>query len=210
MKVKREEELIPLGDFCAEEIHSSCFEVLDEEERIIFIRNMVDESLRDLFSPFIRWAKEDAKMDETEERVPVKVLIYSLGGDLYAARSLFDLMHSLPLEFITINVGNCFSAAFYIFMAGDCRYTMPNGAFLIHDGTVTSDGVACKAMSALNFIKDLDSRINSELATRSHLSVPMIETKGPLDWYFFSDEALDLGVTHEQIDNLVEVLYPYN
>lgn len=207
MRVKREEELVPLGDFCAGEINSTCFEILDEEDRVVFIRNMIDESLRDLFSPFIRWAKEDAVKDETEERVPVKIMIDSLGGDLYAARSLFDLMHSLPLEFVTINVGNCFSAAFYIFMAGEWRYTMPNGAFLIHDGTVTSDEVACKAMSALNFVKSLDSRINSELATQSKLSVSMIETKGPLDWYFFSDEALELGVAHSVVTNLAGLMF---
>lgn len=84
---------------------------------------------------------------------------------------------------------------------------MPNGAFLIHDGTVTSDEVACKAMSALNFVKSLDSRINSELATQSKLSVSMIETKGPLDWYFFSDEALELGVAHSVVTNLAGLMF---
>ena len=203
----KKEELLPLADICDTGPDHPCYEILDPEERIVFIRDLIDESLKDLFAQLIGWAREDY---ECPESVPVKFLIDSMGGDAYAVRSLIDLMHTLPLTFITVNMGNCYSAAFYIFVAGDKRYTMPNGSFLVHDGTVNTDGVASKAMSAIAFIKSLDSRINDEVASRTKISPRMIETKGPSDWYFFSDEALDLGVVHEQIDNLVEVLYPYN
>lgn len=63
---------------------------------------------------------------------PLPVYISSMGGDVYAALKMVDLIDASPMRIMTVAVGPCMSAAALLFACGCRRYAGPNASFMLH------------------------------------------------------------------------------
>jgi ATP-dependent protease ClpP protease subunit len=74
----------------------------------------------------------------------IELAINSPGGDIDAAQDMVDHMTRLHAQtgvsFVTYNVGMVASAATYVFLQGQSRYSVERGVFLFHAAGVSSNG----------------------------------------------------------------------
>ena len=68
------------------------------------------------------------------------ILISSRGGNVFYGLSAYNFLKGIPAEIIMHNFGSVDSSAGIIYCAGDKRYSVPEGRFLIHPVTWTYVG----------------------------------------------------------------------
>lgn len=183
-----------------------CFEIWDMEDRIIFLKDTIDDSLRDLFPLLWQWNREDFGKD-CSLRTPIKLLIDSAGGDMLITSSLIDLLDAMSTPLITINLGMCYSAACSIFVCGWKRYSLSRGMFLIHDGEFGFSPIAqSKAYSLIDKYKKLDEILQEDFVQKTNLTAKEMSDKGVRDWYLFVPEAIEIGLVDDILHNLDQIL----
>lgn len=202
----KNEELLTFDD----QEEETCYELWDENERIILIHKEIDKSLMDVVHLLMKWNLQDIKNRDIprENRKPIKLLIDSYGGDAHISRTLIDVINTLQTPVFTVNIGNCLSAACYIFAAGHYRYALPKSSFMIHSGSWGCEGDVNKIRSALQFNDDLVNQIVEELEWTTDISKEMVASKGKDDWYFFAEEAEKLKLVDEIVFEMDQVLNP--
>lgn len=78
---------------------------------------------------------------------PISLLISSQGGDIRAGFFAHDWFRALPCPVHTYAVGECYSSAFDVFLAGEYRFALPHSLFLIHNVGMTVDQLSSNRMS---------------------------------------------------------------
>ena len=78
------------------------------------------------------WNKVDENIP-VEERQPIKLYIHSPGGYLTSAFAIIDTVKLSKTPVHTIAIGDVYSGGFFIFLAGDKKYTYPHASFLYHE-----------------------------------------------------------------------------
>jgi ATP-dependent protease ClpP protease subunit len=62
----------------------------------------------------------------------ITILISSPGGEVVSGISAYNYLKSLPIKLTTYNFGEVDSIAVALYCAGQYRFSVPNGAFLVH------------------------------------------------------------------------------
>ena len=106
----------------------------DIEHRILYIDDQIDENLLELSKEIIRWNKEDKDVP-IEQRVPIKIMIDSPGGDVSATWSFIKLIEISKTPIWTVNLCCAYSAGADILAAGHKRFAMPGTSVLVHSGS---------------------------------------------------------------------------
>lgn len=81
----------------------------------------------------------------------VVLCIASPGGNFGKALAAYNMLRALPLQLVTHGIGDVSSAAVIVFLAGAERYACPQSTFLLHPGSIATNGAS-----------DLDVRFMSE------------------------------------------------
>lgn len=145
---------------------------------------------------------------ENSESYPIKVKLFidSFGGDVFSALGLIDvllyLQHNDVIELVCIANGECFSAAFWVFLTGNSRKAFPHTLFMSHLGSI--DAKDFEAKSATDFMKVSDviiKRLISKLITKTKLTEKDYYSRVNSDWWFDSKTALKLGIATEVLKN---------
>ncbi len=133
---------------------------------------------------------------------PIIFLINSPGGSVEDGQMVVDSMISAKAPIITVAMGKAMSAAFDIFIAGDKRIVYPNTILMMHSG---SSRFETQTLPQHNVEADLHRRYferwSAWYASRTKIDqkewLRMLNTG--LNYYFFPEEALKLGLCHEII-----------
>lgn len=125
----------------------------------------------------------------------------SPGGFIAPGIVLHNFLHALPVQIIMHNIGSVDSVATIIFLAGACRYAVPNSSFLFHGVNTTFDQKTSLTPSQLrehlNGLEQDQKKI-SNIITQSTKITPE-----ELDSLFIQGEtktpefALEKGFIHE-------------
>jgi len=137
-----------------------------------------------------------------KSRKPIKFLINSPGGSVENGQMVVDTLITSKAPIITIAMGEAMSAAFDIFIAGDRRIVYPNTILMMHSGSSRFDTLT---LPQHNIEADLHrkyfERWSAWYASRTKVDqkewLKMLNTG--LNYYFFPEEALKLGLCHEII-----------
>ena len=98
----------------------------DLDERIIWIDDEITEgNTIPVTKAILRWNKEDKDIP-IEERKPIKILIFSPGGDLYTTLALVDIMLLSKTPVYTYNMGIAMSGGLLLICSPLSRRTTVN------------------------------------------------------------------------------------
>lgn len=165
--------------------------------RTIWIDDDIDESTLNVMKYIVLWNEEDeAGKIPPENRKPIRLKIFSSGGEADVGDSLYELITQSQTKVIGYNMGLTASAAFDIYIACHERVTMSGAKFLVHEGSMRISGQTSSVENYGDLSKKLKSRMIDRIAQQTGIATKTLKDKIRSDWWFFGDDALKLGVAH--------------
>lgn len=177
------------------------------ENRILWIDDEITTMTLEYAKMIMQWNFDDKANDiPIEERVPIKVIFFSPGGDLEVNNCLVDTIQLSKTPVIGVNVGMAASSGCFIYLACHKRYTFPTAEFLLHKGAGQFSGTYDVVISAImNYQRQIEELGNFVL---SHTNIPeeIFEENFATDWYLSAKEAIEYGVADKIITSLDEII----
>lgn len=172
------------------------YQALLKDRTILFTGDVKDNIIERVALPINVLSQKSSK--------PIKILINSAGGQVPEGQAVVDAMLTSRCPIITVAIGQAMSAAFDIFLAGDYRIVYPNTVLMMHAGSSRFDTVT---LPQINQEADLHRRYfdrwSSWYASRTKVEqkkwYDLLSTG--LNYYYFPEEALKLGLVHEIIQS---------
>lgn len=177
----------------------------DEEDRIFWLNDTVEDCAEDLIKMILRCNRED-KGIPAEDRKPIKIFIDSPGGDVTFMWSIINLIKLSKTKVITINYCIAYSAAAEILASGHERLGFPGSHVMIHNGSCTYSGQADVVESTKKYFDKLTKKTVDNLIERTGIDAKSLKRKGSKDWYLDENEAIENGIIDKIVTDLDEVL----
>lgn len=177
----------------------------DKEERILWVDSEISESVIEISKTIIDINRADKNIPE-EERKPIKIMIYSYGGDLNACLHLIDTMLISKTPIYTYNMGVAMSAGLIIFLAGHKRYCLARSQALIHSGSGGASGSFEAAGAQMKNYEKLITLVRNFILERTNIDQKLFNKKKSQEWYIYADEQVSLGIANEIITNIDALL----
>lgn len=174
------------------------FQAEDLEERRLYINYDIDEDIIDnVVYHILRYNRIDREVP-VEDRKPIVIYINSSGGSLTAGFSLIDAIASSKTPVYTVNLAECYSMGFLIFLAGEKRFSLSNSTYLCHDGISMAYGSMSKVRDRMEFeTGQMEKHIEEYVLSRTSITKDQYKENYRKEWYFYPTEAKELGVvTH--------------
>lgn len=176
----------------------------DETDRIFWIDANIDDNTLDLVKMIIHCNRED-KGKNIEDRVPIKVMINSGGGDVQVMLTVIKTMKISKTPIYTICFSSAMSAAAEILAAGHKRYALPGTCVMVHSGSCSYGGTMEQAESCKKYVDALTKRATDEFVNNTKIDAKTLKKKGASDWYMDENEALEKGVVDFIITDFDEI-----
>lgn len=193
MKKDNEEQMIaPPNPF--DQFILDSYQALLKDRTILFNGDVDKSVIERVVLPLTTLSQKNNK--------PIKLLINSPGGSVEDGQMVVDAILTSKAPVITIAMGKAMSAAFDIFIAGDKRIVYPNTVLMMHSGSSRFD---MQTLPQINQEADLHRRYFERWSTwyASRTKVPQKEwytmLSTGLNYYYFPEESLKLGLAHEVI-----------
>ena len=148
------------------------------------------------------WNKVDENIP-VEERQPIKLYIHSPGGYLTSAFAIIDTVKLSKTPVHTIAIGDVYSGGFFIFLAGDKKYTYPHASFLYHEGATTNGGDANKFRNFAKFYEVQLEQLKQIVLKNSSITEEEYEKHIKDDWWLTAEEAVSYGIADEILTELI-------
>ena len=165
----------------------------------------IDNDVADAINSFIRFFNKEDEQNEIDidDRVPIKIYIDSVGGDLMGTLTIIDSIRHSDTPVWTINVGQAYSGGFFVFISGHYRISYPNASYLFHEGATGTVGDANKFNNWADFYKRLLERLKDITLAFTDIEEEDYEAHQKDDWWFFAEDALEMGVCDEISDSFI-------
>ena len=176
----------------------------DEQDRIFWIDSNIDDNTLDLVKLIIKCNRED-KDKNISDRIPIKVMINSGGGDVQVMLTIIKTMKISKTPVHTIVFSSAMSAAAEILASGHKRYALPGTCVMVHSGSCSYGGTMEQAESCKKYVDALTKRATEEFCSNTKIDAKTLKKKGASDWYMDENEALEKGVIDTIITDLDEI-----
>ena len=168
------------------------------QERSFWIDTTVDQGVLELVKLIFKYNKEDeVNQIPVEERVPIKIFIYTHGGDGQACLSLVDAIKMSKTPVYTINTGIAMSAGAIILLAGHKRYCFKNSIALIHSGSGTAQGTYEQTAAQMKDYEHFIDIMKNFILENSKIDQKMYNKHKTSEWYIYAQEQKDLGIVDD-------------
>ena len=108
---------------------------VDEKDRIFFIDFEIDQSLIEIERKILQYNRIDKNIP-IEQRKPIKLFIYSYGGELDAMFSFIDVVTLSKTPVWTINAGIAMSAALVMLLSGHEKQVAKMREYIMAHSTI--------------------------------------------------------------------------
>jgi ATP-dependent Clp protease protease subunit len=175
------------------------------EDRVIWIDYGVDETILEV-SRLIMYFNRLDKDIPAEQRKPIKLLLYSYGGDGQACFSLLDIIALSKTPVWCINMGVAMSAGLLILLAGHKRFCLKNSTALAHSGSGGTQGSYESTEAQMKDYKHFVQTMRDYIMERTKIDQKLMNKKKSQEWYIYAPEQIELGIVDKIIDDLDEIL----
>ena len=174
---------------------------VDLEHRTFWLDEEVTPYLLELIKYIVRWNAEDAATP-VDKRQPIRIFFFSPGGDLDINYALIDTIKMSKTPIIGINIGQCASAAAYIFLSCHKRYMLPHAYFILHQGSGTLSGTFEQICAQMEDYQQQVEELSAFVLEHTTYSEEAVAEKIVGEWYIRKDEALENGVVHGVVNDV--------
>ena len=175
------------------------------DNRILWVDGEIDISLLEITRLIMYWNIQDKDIP-AEERKPIKLFIFSPGGNLAETMHACSVIKMSKTPVYTVNMGMALSGGFLLLISGHKRYTMPYARAMLHRGSGGAAGTFGQAEDAM---KDYNAQMNDlqELVLKqTKISKQAFSKRKDRDWYFGADEQVKNGVVDEIVTDLEQII----
>lgn len=170
------------------------------ETRTVLVAGLVDEKLAErVISQFLI-------LNATNQE-PIRVMITTQGGHVDSGFAIHDMMKFIESPVVSIGVGWVASIGVPILLGAekDCRYSLPNTRFLLHQPSGGAGGQASDIRIAAEEILKLRERIDRLVARETGQAIEQIENDSDRNFWMNAEEALDYGLIAKVIARAEEI-----
>lgn len=173
--------------------------------RHLWISDVDINTVDDVSRWILRYNKEDFGK-EPKDRKPVKLFIYSYGGDLDVTFQLLSMIQCSKTPIYGYCLGQACSAAFFILVGCHKRFALPMSTLMAHQGSAGMEGTYNVVTAQNDYYKRQIKNIGDIIVERTNIPRATYNKKIKTEWYMTTEEALKLGVIDEVIKDLDEVV----
>ncbi len=174
---------------------------VDLEHRTFWLDEEVTPYLLELIKYIVRWNAEDM-CTPVDKRLPIRIFFFSPGGDLDINYALIDTIKMSTTPVIGINIGQCASAAAYIFLSCHKRYMLPHAYFILHQGSGTLSGTFEQICAQMEDYQQQVEELATFVLAHTNYTEEAVAEKIVGEWYIRKDEALENGVVHGVVTDI--------
>lgn len=171
------------------------------EDRIIWIDYGVDESILEVSKMIMYFNRQD-KGIPAEERKPIKLLLYSYGGDGQACFSLLDIIALSKTPVYTVNMGVSMSAGLLILLSGHKRFCLKNSTALAHSGSGGASGTFEQTEAQMKDYKRFVDTMRDYIIERTKIDAKTLNKYKSKEWYLYSEDQLKYGIVNDIVDDI--------
>ena len=172
------------------------------EDRRLVINEPVTDEFMFYSQLIIQWNKEDNELDiPIENRKPIKILLYTYGGVVDAAKSFYNIMQISKTPIYVYNMGVCASAGVLIFLSGHKRFAIKGSSFLIHEGELGLTGQTTKVIENLKAFEKQEKEIEEYIISKTNIDKKMYSKNRKKEWWI-TTEAQELGLIDEFVEDI--------
>ena len=175
------------------------------EDRVIWIDYGVDETILEVSKLIMHFNRIDRDIP-VEERKPIKLLLYSYGGDGQACFSLLDIIALSKTPVWCINMGVAMSAGLLILLAGHKRFCLKNSTALAHSGSGGTSGSYESTEAQMKDYKHFVQTMRDYIIERTKIDSKLMNKKKSQEWYIYAPEQVELGIVDKIIDDIDEIM----
>ena len=176
-----------------------------EAERELWVDKEIDTGLLSLIDHILFINSEDVDIPP-EERKPIRIYIYSPGGDPVVANSIANVIKLSHTPVYVINMGECASAATIIYLAGHKRFALANSYFLFHKGYTTMEGTYDEVERHFENYKRILSQYSEVLSAAMGLGTEEIHGQLSREWYIYAEEAVETNIVDELVQDIAVLI----
>lgn len=175
------------------------------ERRTLWIDDEVDVSCLEIERYIMNFNKEDVGKP-AEERVPIKLMFFTHGGDLDVNNSLIDIIMMSDTPVWGVNMGMAESAGAFIYLACHKRFAMPRSVFLLHQGSAGLSGTHEQVTQITNEYKRQINELIDFVEKRTTIPHKLLVKQIKNEWYITAPQAIEYGICDKIIENINEIL----
>ena len=176
----------------------------DEEDRIFWLNDNVENCAEDLIRAIMMYNKED-KGKLAEDRKPIKIVIDSPGGDVTFMWSIINMIEMSDTPIWTIDYCTCYSAAAEILASGHKRFAFPGSHVMIHLGSCAYSGDAANVEATKKYFDNLSKKTVDHLLEKTKIEPKMFKKKTLTDWFLDEKQALEYGIVDQIVKSFDEI-----
>ena len=175
------------------------------EDRVVWIDYGVDETILEVSKLIMYFNKLDKDIP-IEERQPIKLLLYSYGGDGQACFSLLDVIALSKTPVYTINMGVAMSAGLLILLAGHKRFCLKNSTALAHSGSGGASGTFEQTEAQMKDYKRFVETMRNYIIERTNIDTKTLNKYKNKEWYLYSEDQVKYGIVDKIVEDIIEIL----
>jgi ATP-dependent Clp protease, protease subunit len=149
------------------------------------------------------WSEESNTFDRVYKEIksignkPININIMSMGGDLFEALAIHDVLMQHPASVTTNILGATASAGTVIGMAGEKRMISENSLFLAHESSIGTYGKIEDHEKAIELLRVANDRLVSLYKSKVSMTEDEIRNLMAEDRFISAQEALSYGFVTE-------------
>ena len=172
------------------------------KERIIFLTGPIDDHMSTLICAQLLFLEAEAPEKD------IFMYINSPGGVVTSALSIYDTMHYIKPDVVTVCLGQASSAGSLLLASGakGKRYSLRNSRIMIHQPLGGFRGQASDIEIHANEILDIRRRLNDILSHHTGQTFEVIAEATDRDQFFSPERALDFGLIDQVVVNRIDLM----
>lgn len=176
------------------------------QNRTLWLDSEVDDTWLEFIRNILMWNEEDKDLP-IDQRKPIKLMLFSYGGDLDTNNAFIDVIRASKTKIWAVNVGQACSAACFISIACHRRLAFPNASYLIHQGGGSGfEGTYEQVVAAVLEYQRKIEELNEYLRVNTKIPPDVLEERISTEWFITAKEALEYGICDEIITDLDTIL----
>lgn len=176
------------------------------EDRTFWIVGDIDCGLLEIAKNIIMFNQKDAMNGiNPEDRLPIKIYLFTDGGEVDPTFSLIDTISMSKTPVITINAGLALSSGLLILVAGHKRYAYSHSDTMYHSGSAGFIGDYEKMKASMENYERTIKKIQEHVLSHTTIPHEEFEKNKANDWYFNSEEMIKYGIVDSIINDFSDI-----